>query len=127
MKRRLMKLELETDYFSIRFTIETESKLRQKILNEAKRLNKKITITKSKSLLVVKLRRQLICSHHDDIIQWCSEVSLLTKDKRILEKIHRIECAATDTKKIGQRMEDRLYEYKTTIESLGFKRLHKTT
>lgn len=127
MKRRLMKLELETDYFSIRFTIKTELKLKQRILNEAKKLNKNIIITKNKSLLIVKLRPQLICSHHDNIIQWCSNISLLTDDKQILEKIHRIECAVTDAKKIGQRMENRLYKYKEAIENLGFKRLYKTT
>lgn len=123
MKRRLSNLEIETDYFSVRFTIKTEKKQRNRILEEAKKLHIDIVITKSKSLLIVKLKKQLICSHHDNIIHWCSELSLLVEDnKEILDKIHKIECAVTDAKNIGQKMEDRLREYKDTIESLGFKR-----
>lgn len=122
MKRRLTKLEFESDYFAVRFTLQTEQNLRQKILQDAKHLQIDVTITKSKSLLIVKLKKQLICTHHDNIVQLCSEASLLTDNKELQIMLRKIECAAIDAKKIGQRMEDRLREYHDTIESLGFKR-----
>ena len=81
------------------------------------------------------MRKEQICTHHDRIIDWASNIyKLSTKYNDLSEEEMRntlseiggiawdIENEAEAAKERGQAMENRLYEYKYKIEELGFVR-----
>jgi hypothetical protein len=79
-----------------------------------------------------------ICSTHDEIIRKSSEIlnlhrrinnedceDLMSRLEDALSLASDIYDLANDAKKCGQRMEDRLKDYRSSIESLGFTRNEK--
>lgn len=72
-------------------------------------------------------KNRYICLIHDDIKYLCKELLELISDdrlnkKRMISKINKIIKISGDAKTKGQTMENRLQDYRFTIESLGFKR-----
>lgn len=64
-----------------------------------------------------------ICSLVGEILQLSSDINASTTNEKIERNCSLINSKAITIKKKAQRMEDRLTQYKTTIESLGFKRV----
>jgi ElaB/YqjD/DUF883 family membrane-anchored ribosome-binding protein len=69
--------------------------------------------------------KRYICSIHDEIEEIASSLeemlgSFLSKEP--LEMLKKIQLLTQEAKEAGQSMEDRLKEYKHTIESIGFQR-----
>ena len=75
-------------------------------------------------------KKRLICDVHDEIKELALDVESsiddllsLKKDKKDLFKALRLIMKdADEAKQYGQDMEDRLSQYKSTVESLGFSR-----
>jgi len=75
-------------------------------------------------------KKRPICDVHNDICELALDVMAdvddqisLQKDKRhIFKKLQKILDNAQEALQYGQKMEDRLMEYKNTIEDIGFKR-----
>lgn len=70
-----------------------------------------------------------ICYKHNTIKYLCTEI--IKKFKKgnaviedIIPKIQEILLNATEAKKQGQRMENRLKKYRNSIEKLGFTRVY---
>jgi hypothetical protein len=73
-------------------------------------------------------KKDFICTYHNYILEDIKKLKKIldTEDELINDLLDgMLECAKY-AKKAGQRMELRLYKYRDTIESLGFKRSKKT-
>ncbi len=67
-----------------------------------------------------------LCQNHNDIIDKLIRLKkLYRKDRLIVDFCNELLQITRYCKKQGQRMENRLYRYKNTIESLGFERIKK--
>ena len=77
----------------------------------------------------IKVKRT-ICSVHDEIYDFAYDIEALIDDLDILKKhktpilskLKKIKSDAKEAKEYGQRMEDRMSEYRYAIEELGFVR-----
>ena len=63
-----------------------------------------------------------ICNNHNQIIHNLKEMKKLTKNNELRNLINETLEFVRVCKKQGQRMENRLYKYRKSIEELGFKR-----
>lgn len=73
-------------------------------------------------------KKRYICSIHDEIREIAEDLEELLSDflsKEPLNKIKRIQELADEAKEAGQHMEDRLKDYKHSIEAMGFQRKKK--
>lgn len=68
-----------------------------------------------------------ICSLVGEIMQLSLDINSRTGNKKIEKDCALITKKAYTIKEKAQKMENRLKEYKTTIESLGFKRVKPKT
>jgi len=72
-------------------------------------------------------KKSLICYVHDDIILLCDDLLSLnikekTKLKQLISRVNKIRKFTERAKEMGQKMEDRLNEYKDKISELGYVR-----
>ena len=71
-----------------------------------------------------------ICNKHNTIMFYIKELKkklkkLNIEDENISELLNKINLEARDAKKSGQRMENRLKQYRNSIEKLGYIRSYK--
>jgi len=87
-------------------------------------------VPKKRKRVKRKPTKRMICDVHDEIQELALDVEAaiddmipLKKDKQpIIKLLRRIIADAKEAKEYGQSMEDRLSDYKSNIESLGFQR-----
>lgn len=70
----------------------------------------------------MKKKIKTICSRHEDIVYFAENILKLNPTKEIKSFIKRIIKEVKLAKKSGERMENRLQDYKLGIEMMGFKR-----
>jgi hypothetical protein len=72
------------------------------------------------------MRKKVICSKHEAIMDLCEEILELDFDKpfknKLKTRVNKILKIAQLAKEDGQKMEDRLYEYYNGVTGMGFKR-----
>jgi len=73
-----------------------------------------------------KSQKRLICCAHDEIIELADKLENLDYPEHIGKKVRKIikkiVAVAEEARVYGQSMEDRLRDYRNSIEELGFKR-----
>ena len=70
-----------------------------------------------------------ICTNHNQALKLLnklsSKLSNVNENEKLLDIVNEIIDNIIEAKRSGKRMESRLYDYKDSIEKLGFKRVRK--